>query len=162
MTRSAADMLVVGVCNPAGERAGYNGLYLTEAELRRVVQQGLMQNLPVMTEHSGSAVGSVVSSFIDAQGQLNCVMHIAKEGLPADLTRGFIRNGIAADLSLGYTVDIHNRDDKLHATEKKIVEVSIVRKGARQGCHITAYENDRRHIVYKPVDAWDAFDMDSV
>jgi hypothetical protein len=89
-------------------------------------------------------------------------MHIASDSLPADLTRGFIRKGIAADLSLGYTVDIRNHDDKLHAAEKKIIEVSIVRKGARAGCHITAYENDVRNVVYKPVDAWGAFNMDSV
>jgi hypothetical protein len=155
-------MLVVGICNPAGEHDGYNGLYLTEDELRRVVRQGLMHNLPVKTEHCGSAIGSVISSFIDADGQLNCVMHIANDSLPADLTRGFIRKGIAADLSLGYTVDIRNHENKLHAAEKKILEVSIVRKGARHGCHITAYENDVRNVVFTPVDAWSAFKMDSV
>ena len=153
-------MLVVGICNPAGEQAGYNGLYLTQDELRRVVQQDAMRNLPVKTEHCGSAVGSVISAFIDAQGQLNCVMHIEEDSLPAALTRDFIRRGIAADLSLGYTVDIRNHDDKLHAAEKTILEVSIVRKGARNGCHITAYENEKRTVVHKAADAWSAFNMD--
>lgn len=153
-------MLVTGVCNPAGEKDGYNGLYLTQDELRRVVQRGSMQNLPVMTEHSGSAVGRVISTFIDASGQLNCVMQIEENSLPAHLTREFIRKGIAADLSLGYTVDIRNHADKLQAAEKKIVEVSIVRKGARSGCHITAYENDSHKVVYAPVDAWSAFNME--
>jgi hypothetical protein len=119
-----------------------------------------MQNLPVMAEHSGSAVGIVISSFIDENGQLNCVMQIETDSLPAHLTREFIRKGIAADLSLGYTVDIRNHDNKLHAAEKKIIEVSIVRKGARNGCHITAYENDAKDVVYKPVDAWSTFRMD--
>lgn len=153
-------MLVVGVYNPAGEADGYNGLYLTQNELRSVVSNGSMRDLPVMAEHSGSAVGSVISAFIDANGQLNCVMHLEKDSLSADLTREFIRKGIAADLSLGYTVDIKNHDSKLHAAAKKIVEVSIVRKGAREGCHITAYENDSRNVVYKPADAWGAFVMD--
>jgi len=63
-------------------------------------------------------------------------------------------------LSLGYTVDIRNHADKLQAAEKKIIEVSIVRKGARSGCHITAYENDAQKIVYAPVDAWSAFKME--
>lgn len=160
MTASPEDMLVSGVCNPPGEENGYNGLYLTRDELRRVVGQGSMHDLPVMAEHSGSAVGRVISSFIDSNGQLNCVMQIEENSLPAHLTRDFIRKGIAADLSLGYTVDIQNRDDRLHAAEKKIVEVSIVRKGARSGCHITAYENDARKIVYAPVDAWSAFKME--
>ncbi len=153
-------MLVAGVCNPAGEAAGYNGLYLTQEELRRVAGQGLMLDLPVMAEHSGSAVGRVVSSFIDAQGQLHCVMHLENDGLPAHLTREFIRKGIAADLSLGYTVDIRNHADGLRAAAKKIVEVSIVRRGAREGCHITAYEDAAKGVVYAPLDAWDAFNMD--
>jgi hypothetical protein len=153
-------MLVVGVCNPAGESDGYNGLYLTKDEMQRVVSEGLMHNLPVMAEHSGSAVGSVISSFIDSSGQLQCVMQLEKDSLPAELTREFIRKGIAADLSLGYTVDIRNHDNKLRAAEKKIVEVSIVRKGARAGCHITAYENDSRNVVYKPADVWSMFKMD--
>lgn len=152
-------MLVVGVCNPAGEADGYNGLYLTQNELQQVVREGLMRDLPVMAEHSGSAVGNVISSFIDDRGQLNCVMQLETESLPAELTREFIRKGIAADLSLGYTVDIKNHDDKLHAAAKKIVEVSIVRKGAREGCHITAYERDRHNVVYKPVDPWGAFNL---
>jgi hypothetical protein len=153
-------MLVVGICNPAGEADGYNGLYLTQNEMRQVVNEGSMRNLPVMTEHSGSAVGSVISSFLDDRGQLNCVMQLETDSLPADLTREFIRKGIAADLSLGYTVDIKNHDDKLHAAAKKIVEVSIVRKGAREGCHITAFENSPQNVVYKPVDAWATFKMD--
>jgi len=153
-------MLVVGVCNPAGEADGYNGLYMTQVELRRVVREGLMQDLPVMTEHSGSAVGSVISSFIDEGGQLNCVMELETDSLPAELTREFIRKGIAADLSLGYTVDIKNHDDALHAAAKNIIEVSIVRKGARAGCHITAYENASRKVVYKHADAWSAFTME--
>ena len=160
MTVPATEMLVTGICNPPGEKDGYNGLYLTQDELRRVVGQGSMRDLPVMAEHSGSAVGQVISSFIDASGQLHCVMQIEENSLPAHLTREFIRKGIAADLSLGYTVDIRNHEDKLHAAAKKIVEVSIVRKGARNGCHITAYENDAKKLVYAPVDAWSAFNMD--
>jgi hypothetical protein len=160
MTSVATEMLVSGVCNPAGEANGYNGLYLTQDEMRRVVERGSMHNLPVMAEHSGSAIGHVISSFIDTSGQLNCVMQIEENSLPADLTRDFIRKGIAADLSLGYIVDIRNHANKLHAADKKIVEVSIVRKGARNGCHITAYENDAKKVVYAPVDAWSAFNME--
>ena len=63
-------MLVMGICNPANEVDGYHGLCLTQTELRRVVRQGLMQNLPVKTEHCGSVVGSVISAFIDDVGQL--------------------------------------------------------------------------------------------
>jgi len=153
------DMLVMGICNPMGEDNTYNGLYLTRNELKNIIEKRSMLNLPVKTEHAGSTVGRVVSTFLNEQGQLQCVMNIETESLPGDLARGFIRKGIAADLSLGYTVDIRHHDQKLKATEKTILEVSIVRKGARNGCHIIAYEDDRNNIVYKDNNAWSEFDL---
>jgi hypothetical protein len=152
-------MLVMGICNPTGEDDTYNGLYLTRNELKNVVSSQSMMNLPVKTEHAGSTVGKVVSSFLDDQGRLQCVMQIETESLSADLVRGFIRKGIAADLSLGYTVDIHNHENKLKAAEKKILEVSLVRKGARTGCHIIAYEDDRKNVIFKDANVWKDFDM---
>ena len=68
-------------------------------------------------------------------------------------------DGLALDLSLGYTVDIQNTDNSLQAVQKKIVEVSLVRKGARRGCHITAYQEEGRSVVFTGQDAWLAFDM---
>ena len=152
-------MLVMGICNPTGEDDTYNGLYLTRNELKNVVSSQSMMNLPVKTEHAGSTVGKVVSSFLDDQGRLQCVMQIETESLSADLARGFIRKGIVADLSLGYTVDIRNHENKLKAAEKKILEVSLVRKGARTGCHIIAYEDDRKNVIFKDANVWKDFDM---
>jgi hypothetical protein len=149
----------MGICNPTGEDDTYNGLYLTRNELKNVVSSQSMMNLPVKTEHAGSTVGKVVSSCLDDQGLLQCVMKIETESLSADLVRGFIRKGIAADLSLGYTVDIKNHDNKLKAAEKTILEVSLVRKGARNGCHIIAYEDDSKNVVFKDANVWKEFDM---
>jgi hypothetical protein len=59
-------------------------------------------------------------------------------------------------------VDIRNHDDRLHAADKRILEVSIVRKGVRRGCRITTYEDDIRKVVYTPVDAWSAFNMECI
>lgn len=152
-------MLLMGVCNPAGEDDTYNGLYMTQRELARVVSDSKMRGLPVKTEHAGSEVGRVLTSFLDAGGNLHCVMELGKTSLPACLAQGFVRDGLALDLSLGYTVDIQNTDNSLQATEKRIVEVSLVRKGARRGCHITAYQEEGRQVVFKNQDAWVAFDM---
>lgn len=152
-------MLLVGVCNPAGEEDTYNGLYMTQSELSRVVSGSKMRGIPVKTEHAGSEVGRVLTSFLDADGNLNCVMELGKTSLPACLAQGFVRDGLALDLSLGYTVDIQNTDNSLQAIEKRIVEVSLVRKGARSGCHITAYQDEGRKVVFKNQDAWVAFDM---
>ena len=152
-------MLLVGVCNPAGEDDTYNGLYMTQSELARVVSGSKMRGIPVKTEHAGSEVGRVLTSFLDADGNLNCVMELGKTSLPACLAQGFVRDGLALDLSLGYTVDIQNTENNLQAMQKKIVEVSLVRKGARSGCHITAYQDEGREVVFKNQDAWVAFDM---
>jgi hypothetical protein len=152
-------MLLMGICNPSGEKDSYNGLYMTESELARVVADGKMRDIPVKTEHSGSEVGRVLTSFLDAEGNLNCVMELNSTSLPACLAQGFVRDGLALDLSLGYTVDIQNTDNNLHATAKKILEVSLVRKGARKGCHITAYQERGSNVVFKHKDAWGTFDM---
>ena len=117
-------MLIVGVCNPTGEDDTYNGLYMTATELSEIVRDNKMRNLPVKTEHAGSPVGHVITSFLDASGNLNCVMQLSTSSVPASLAQGFVRDGLALDLSLGYTVDIQNTDSKLRAKEKKIVEVS--------------------------------------
>jgi uncharacterized protein involved in tellurium resistance len=119
-----------------------------------------MRGLPVKTEHAGSEVGEVVTSFLDAHGNLHCVLEINKNTLAASLAQGFVRDGLALDLSLGYTVDIQNtHQNTLQALDKKIVEVSIVRKGARQGCHITGYQENGSNLVLKSHDAWVAFDL---
>jgi len=86
-------------------------------------------------------------------------MQLSAASIPASLAQGFVRDGLALDLSLGYTVDIQNTDSKLHAREKKIVEVSLVRKGARRGCHITAYQEEGKQVVFRQNDAWAAFDL---
>ena len=149
----------MGVCNPTGEVDSYNDLYMTATELQAIVRENKMRNLPVKTEHSGSEVGHVVTSFLDASGNLNCVMQLSTSSIPASLAQGFVRDGLALDLSLGYTVDIQNTDSKLQAKEKKLVEVSLVRKGARRGCHITAYQEEGKQVVFRNHDAWAAFDL---
>ena len=149
----------MGVCNPTGEQDTYNGLYMTKSELSRVVSENKMRGIAVKTEHEGSVVGSVITSFLDTQGNLHCVLEIDKSSVAASLAQGFVRDGLALDLSLGYTVDIKNTDNNLQAMEKKIVEVSLVRKGAREGCHITAYEDKNAKVVFRNQDTWTAFDM---
>ena len=157
-------MLVTGVCNPRGERSQYNGLYLTGEEMQRIVDTRELQGVPVKTEHSGGGVGTVVSSFLDDAGRLHAVMDIQEDSVEGALTAGFIKDGIAADLSLGYSVDVaHSKsDDALKAGAKKLLEVSIVRKGAREGCHINAYSEAGKEVVFvaqQERSCWDEFGL---
>lgn len=157
-------MLLVGCCNPKGERASYNGLYYTQNELVSMVSDGRITGIPVKIEHTGSNVGTVISSYLDQNGALQCIMDIdEKASVEAALTAGFVRDGIAADLSLGYTVDVLHSDNRLQAGEKRLLEISVVRRGAREGCHIQAYQDTGAQMVYMfqppAADAWAAFDL---
>ncbi len=147
------------VCNPTGEEDSYNGLYMTATELSEIVRDSKMRNLPVKTEHGGSDVGHVVTSFLDAGGNLSCVMQLGTSSVATALAQDFVSDGLALDLSLGYTVDIQNTDRKLQSKEKKLVEVSLVRKGARRGCHITVFQEDGKNVVFRKNDTWVAFDL---
>ena len=154
-------MLLLGTCNPAGEHASYNGLYYTQDELQEMVLSGQLRNIPVKQEHTGSEVGRVVSSFITSSGALQCVMEVDSSTVEGSIAAGFVRDGIAADLSLGYTVDVKHTGQKLQAGAKQVLEISLVRRGARRGCHVLAYQEPGHDMVYNSDanGAWDCFDM---
>jgi hypothetical protein len=68
---------------------------------------------------------------------------------------------------MGYAVDVRHSEanDRLVAGKKNTLEVSLVRRGAREGCHIHAYQ-DKHGLVTEPTtrrrqgdDTWQAFDM---
>ena len=64
-------MLVMGIANPTGEKDSYNGLYFTENELKSLIKDSKLIDVPVKAEHKGDAVGRIVSSFVDDEGKLN-------------------------------------------------------------------------------------------
>ena len=151
---------MLGTCNPPGEARGYNGLYLTDAELRAAVDAGTLRGVPVKAEHAGAEVGRIVSAMLGPKGELQAVLEVDEGSVLGSLAGGFVRDGVAAELSLGYVVDVqHSGTDRLQAGAKKVLEVSLVRKGAREGCHIHAYEDAGRVVVCKSRDPWAEFDL---
>lgn len=159
-------MLLHGVANPVGEDSGYNGLYYTKPELESLAHN-LFENtdvvIPVKAEHTGQPIGHVVSGFIGDNGCLNCVLKIDDSSVDGAIAAGLVRNGIASELSLGYAVDVHHSDDKYEAKKKTLLEISLVRKGARQHCYVYSYDDGSGTISCKSLpthqDAWFAFDM---
>lgn len=135
-------MFVIGTCNPRGESNTYNGLYLTDAEIENVVKDKKMQGIPVKSEHCGATVGTVISSFLNENRELKCLLEIENKSVEGSLAEGFVWDNIAQDLSLGYVVDVQQSGSRLKAGQKQILEVSLVRQGARKGCHITTCERD--------------------
>jgi hypothetical protein len=175
-------MMVLGTANPAGEKETYNGLYFRHDELVSIVADRQLHGLAVKAEHTGATIGSVLSSFLDASGALQCVLEL-DDSVEGAIAGGLVRDGIAADLSMGYAVDVQHSSSsgsankhRLVAGKKKTIEVSLVRKGAREGCHIHAFQQHGHDVVLQtdtaarnrqrtikqtvaPLDTWQHFDM---
>lgn len=129
-------MLVYGTANPIGfGDDSYNGLYLTDNDISSMVDHG-MQGVPVKIEHKGGDVGKVVSAW-KHNGRMDLVLEIDGASIESEFGREFVRTGLCKDLSLGYNVQMsRGASGALQATNKRILEVSLVRTGARKDCHI--------------------------
>ena len=123
-------MLICGIANPRGEEDLYNGLHLKDSEIDEIIGERAMVGVPVKIEHKGIGIGRVISAFKDGEGCLNCVMEIEDKEIEGAIAQEWIN-----------VVDINQSQptSRLSAGKKKVLEVSIVRKGARQGCHIYSH-----------------------
>ena len=131
-------MLVYGTVNPPGEKETHTGLYLTEQDISDIVESRSMHNKPILIEHKGTSVGRVVSAWKN-NNRLDCVFEVdsSVHGLFA---RDFIENKKTPELSLGYIVEVEHSGSS-SKRRKKIVEVSLVKKGARDNCIIHGFSN---------------------
>lgn len=136
-------MLIYGVANPAGEHGNYNGLYLRDVEIDDMIKKGSLKGKPVKIEHRGVDIGKIISAFKDDKKQLVCVIEVSDHEIEGAIAQEWIKDNTIKDLSLGYTVDIDKKEDRLKAVGKNVMEVSLVKKGARENCHI--YTNE----IYK-------------
>jgi hypothetical protein len=136
-------MFVWGTANPPGESDGYNGLFLTDADIKGVVHDQSLNGLPVKIEHKGIQVGKVVTAW-NNNGKLDLLIDVDERVLEGDVVSRFVRNKVCNDLSLGYTVGLqYSEAAKTYTPSKKTFnEVSIVRTGAREKCHIHGYSVD--------------------
>ena len=133
-------MFLWGTANPPGESDGYNGLFLTEADIQSVVKDHSLNGLPVKIEHKGIQVGKVVTAW-NNNGKLDLLIDVDEQVMEGDVVSRFVRNKVCNDLSLGYTVGLqYSETAKTYTPSKKTFnEVSIVRSGAREKCHIHGY-----------------------
>ena len=128
-------MLVHGTCNPAGMEEGYVGVYLSEKDICDVVKSRDLEGKPVFMEHRGQKVGQVVSAW-QFNGKLDVLVNIADDDFTSRVAGTYVAAGCLRDFSLGYNVKASKSG--IHA-EKKMLEVSLVKKGARDDCHIKNY-----------------------
>ena len=115
---------------------------MNEGDVKSMVQQVRAANaaggagIPVKLEHTGVALGRVVSAW-ENRGTLECVLEINERVLEGSIGAEFIRTGICKDLSLGYTIDMEqSKTGGMQSRRKRLNEVSIVVKGARNKCKV--------------------------
>lgn len=127
-----------GTINPAGERDDYEGYYFTQREIDSCVAGNELVGKPVKVEHKGVNVGRVVSAWKNARGQLDCLLDVDQSVFEGAMATSFIANGVCRELSIGYVVEMRQSANGGGAkpVSKKVVEVSIVKKGARDTCFI--------------------------
>jgi hypothetical protein len=133
-------MRIWGTVNPSGEADEYQGYYLTKQELTKFVAENEMVGKPVKIEHTGPDVGKVVSAWVNSKGQLDCIIDINQRCFEGAMISSAIDEGLCRELSMGYVVEMQHSAEKKQAVpiSKKVVEVSIVKKGARDRCFIHA------------------------
>lgn len=131
-------MLVFGTANPEGiSNSAYKGVYLTEQDLQNLLPD--INGVGVKVEHKGPDIGKVVSSWIH-NGRLDVVMEIDEKILQGAFAKSFIENGLCKELSLGYSAEMQcSKAEGLVVKKKKVLEVSVVKKGARHNCQIHAW-----------------------
>jgi hypothetical protein len=138
---SSSSTLLWGTANPEGLKDTYRGVYLNASDVTSMVEQVSEANrrgqgIPVKLEHSGTALGRVVSAW-ESKGTLECVLEINEGMLEGSIGAEFVRNGICKDLSLGYTVEMaQSKTGQVQSRHKKLNEISIVVKGARNRCNV--------------------------
>ena len=142
---SASATLVWGTANPEGLKDSYRGVYLNSSDVTSMVEQvneanKMGNSIPVKLEHSGIPLGKVVSAW-ENKGMLECVLEINERVLEGSIGAEFVRAGICKDLSLGYTVEMEQSKmtGKIQSRRKRLNEVSLVVKGARQKCKVHGF-----------------------
>ena len=69
-------------------------------------------------------------------------MQIDDSHIEGAMGKEFVQRGICPELSLGYHVTMSRSPAGfLKASNKRVVELSLVRQGAREGCKIRMFEN---------------------
>jgi len=96
---------------------------------------------------------------------VSSALRIAEDTVEGAIAAGLVKDGIARELSLGYSVDVAHTGQKLQAGAKRVLEVSLVRKGAREACFITAFEEEGQRTRFRKAEAaegadpWALFDL---
>jgi hypothetical protein len=116
-------------------------MYLTGGDINTMVLDRDLVGLPVKLEHKGEAVGRIVSAW-QHKGRLDLLLNVDEHSpnLDSALASQFVKGNVCKDLSLGYTVNVEQSlNGALSTGNKRVAEVSLVKRGAREKCHIHGF-----------------------
>jgi hypothetical protein len=140
-------MLVWGTVNPEGVEDSHMGVLLRERDIVDLSDTNALVGKPVKIEHQGGDVGRVMHAW-KHDNRLDCLMQIDRDTAESLFAQSFIRMGRTPELSLGYSVTMQqSRDGKINGGRKEVLEVSLVRKGARHDCHVRGFSASKRRAV---------------
>lgn len=134
-------MLVCGQVNPPPvSSANYHGVFFSDKDDMESKAKGL-KGTPLRVEHNAKVhVGRVLDGWTDARGAMWALAEIDTQHMKGALTAAAVEQGKLGEFSLGYVTKMLPRADGVR--EKRIMELSIVKKGARDGCHIEMFRSD--------------------
>jgi hypothetical protein len=131
-------MLVFGTANPAGVENNHKGVYLRQQDIADIVSSGSLVNKPVHIEHCGEPVGEVISAWKNGE-RLDCILKINNNSIDGIFAQEFVRQKKCPELSMSYNVVMENSKDGLKGERKEMLEISIVKAGARPNCNIYGF-----------------------
>ena len=136
-------MLVCGQVNPPPVSSqGYSGVFFSEKDDMQGKAMAL-KGTPLRVEHDDKVhVGKVLNGWTDAQGAMWALAEIDTRQLGGAMTAAAVERGQLGEFSLGYVTKMERNGGNVNATDKRIVELSIVKKGAREGCKIHMKADD--------------------
>ena len=147
-------MLIAGRVNPPPiTDAAYVGVYLSGKDNIPAMMNAL-RGAPLRIEHNGNAqVGCVLQGWSDPQsGALYALAEVDVSHVPGALAAAAIEKGAFGEFSLGYTSRLQRNEStgRLEASDKRIIELSVVKTGARPDCRITHHHQQPQAPVQKP------------
>lgn len=125
-------MLAFVSAHPPGTKEEKPTVDFTDSEIGRVDLRGV----PLQVEHAAGRVGEVVSSWKGADGALKCLVRTDPSTFDGLVAGRLLAAGHAPEVSLGTEVDIDR--ERAEVTRKEVKELSLVRRGARQGTVVHA------------------------
>lgn len=134
--------MVWGTANPEGLDDSYNGYFFRQADIKEALRT--ISGTPVKIEHKGVHVGSVVSGW-ENEGKMDLLLDINERVAEGAVISSLVSMGVCGELSLGYSVQMEaSQVGEDIAKSKRISEVSLVRKGARDKCKIHGWIKEKK------------------